>query len=426
MFAGIDGDHSGGMDPAFVSAKLTTGDPGGPLFPYIESYAALVRDQGYDPDTIRLQLRLIRRLDRWLRDKRSGCTRIGDLNESVIAQFFRRALKRRWSNPSHPATLRRLLSMLRGIGAIPSNGEAMPRNPAQRLVDEYRRHLLDQQALSEETVACYRRCVAAFLSERFGEGSIELSQLRASDITKYVQRRAIGRSQSMANILVCSLRSFFRYLRYTGQVDADLATVVPNVACWSQSGLPKHLATTEVNQVLAHCHRETGLGRRNYAILLLLARLGLRACEVARLNLEDLDWTNAQLTVHGKGRRSTRLPLPEDVGRAIAQYLDGDRPRCSCRSVFIRDHAPHAGFRRGHAISYIVRNAFEKAGVRSVRGAAHVLRHSLATTMLSNGASLDEIGKLLRHKSPSTTAIYAKVELDALRPLAMRWPGGAL
>lgn len=240
-----------------------------------------------------------------------------------------------------------------------------------------------------------------------------------------MQRKAAGHGQSMANILVCGLRSFFRYLRYAGQVDTDLAMVVPKVARWSLSGLPKHLSTEEVKRLLDHSDQKTGLERRNYAILLLLARLGLRGGEVSRLNLEDLDWRNAQITVHGKGRRWARLPLSEDVGRAIAGYLRGGRPRCSCRRVFIRNHAPHVGFQRAHAISYIVKTALAKAGLKSAHTGAHVLRHSLATTMLRNGASLDEIGQLLRHKSPSTTAIYAKVEIDALRPLAMRWPGGA-
>jgi site-specific recombinase XerD len=408
------------MVPTFVPPKSI--EPLGPLSPYIESYASLIRDQGYDPDTIRLQLRVIGRLDQWL--QRYGY-RIRSLNESLIEQFFRRALKRRWSNPSHPATLRRLLTQLRSIGAIPLGEDAKPKSPAQSVVDDYRRHLLDQQALSEETVRSYDRCVTEFLTYRFGTGPLELSQLRASDVTEYVQRKAAGHGQSMVNILVCGLRSFFRYLRYTGHVDTDLAMVVPKVARWSQSGLPKHLSAVEVKRVLDRCDQETGLGRRNYAIILLLARLGLRGGEVSRLQLEDLDWRNAQITVHGKGQRQDRLPLPEDVGRAIVRYLRSDRPRCSCRSVFIRDHAPRVGFQRAQAIAYIVKTALATAGVKSARKGSHLLRHSLATTMLRNGASLDEIGQLLRHRSPSTTAIYAKVEIDALRPLAMRWPGGA-
>jgi site-specific recombinase XerD len=180
-----------------------------------------------------------------------------------------------------------------------------------------------------------------------------------------------------------------------------------------------------VREVLCHCDRSTPLGRRNYAILLLLARLGLRAGEVVRLNLGDIDWENSRITVCGKGGQWAQLPLPADVARAIARYLHRDRPRCTCRRLFIRDYAPMEGFHRGAAIACMVKRALAKAGVVSARKGAHLLRHSLATDMLSKGASLNEIGEVLRHKSPDTTGIYAKVDLKSLRSLALPWPGGA-
>jgi integrase len=157
----------------------------------------------------------------------------------------------------------------------------------------------------------------------------------------------------------------------------------------------------------------------------LLARLGLRAGEVVRLELEDIDWENARITVCGKGGNWAQLPLPADVAKAIARYLRQDRPRCACRRVFIRDHAPIGGFHRAVAISNIVRRALARAGVVSARKGAHLLRHNLATEMLRKGASLDDIGEVLRHKSPDSTAIYAKVNLKSLRTLALPWPGGA-
>jgi len=181
-----------------------------------------------------------------------------------------------------------------------------------------------------------------------------------------------------------------------------------------------------VQRVLDCCDRRTSLGRRNYAILLLLARLGLRAGEVIRLTLNDLDWENSRITVCGKGGRSAQLPLPADVGRALARYLRQDRPQCNSRSVFIRDYAPIGGLTKAGSIAKIVFCALRKAGVASARKGAHLLRHSLATDMLRRGASLDEIGEILRHKSPDTTAIYAKVDVGALRSLALAWPGGAL
>jgi site-specific recombinase XerD len=220
------------------------------------------------------------------------------------------------------------------------------------------------------------------------------------------------------------MRLFLRYLHYKGLIDTNLSLAVPAVARWSLSTLPKHLPTAQVRRILRHCNRNTPLGRRNYAILLLLARLGLRAGEVVGLNLEDVDWENGLITVYGKGKWA-QLPLPADVARAIACYLHRDRPRCACRRLFIRDYAPVGGFNRSTSISKIVKCALEKAGVVSARKGAHLLRHSLATDMLRKGASLDEIGEVLRHRSPDTTAIYAKVDLKSLRTLALPWLGGA-
>jgi site-specific recombinase XerD len=179
-----------------------------------------------------------------------------------------------------------------------------------------------------------------------------------------------------------------------------------------------------VQRVLDGCDRQTSIGRRNYAILLLLARLGLRACEVVGLNLEDIDWKEGQIAVRGKGGKPVLMPLPVDVGEAIATYLRRDRARCSVRSVFIRDRAPLVGFQNSLAICSLVMRSLKKAGVESAHTGAHVFRHSLATNLLREGCSLDEIGELLRHQSPDTTAIYAKVDLVALRTLALPWPGG--
>ena len=232
-------------------------------------------------------------------------------------------------------------------------------------------------------------------------------------------------SPGRAQLLVTSLRSFLRYLRHQGKITADLAACVPTVARWSFASLPKSLPEGVVQKVLDHNDRKTSLGRRDYAILLLLARLGLRACEIVALNLEDIEWENVRITVRSKGGRRTQLPLPVDVGKALAQYLRYGRPSCSCRRVFIRGRAPHTGFANSIAVSTLVMRALRRAGVDSGRTGAHLFRHSLATDMIRQGASLDEIGELLRHQSPNTTAIYAKVDLPALRPLALPWPGGA-
>jgi integrase len=213
-------------------------------------------------------------------------------------------------------------------------------------------------------------------------------------------------------------------LRYQGEISVDLAGCVPPVAAWSLSTVPKFLPAGAVQQVLDRCERETPNGRRNYAILLLLARLGLRACEIVALSLNDIDWDNSRLTIRCKGGRWAQMPLPADVGEAIANYLRFGRPRCVCRNVFLRHRAPLRGFIDSTTVSSIVRRALIRSGIDSVRKGSHLFRHTLATELLRNGASLDEIAELLRHRSPNTTAVYAKVDVTALRTLALPWPGG--
>jgi site-specific recombinase XerD len=408
------------MDPKFVPSKIVERVPIGPLSRYIKPYVDLVREQGYASASVHEHVRVIFMFSQSL--QRSGCD-IRDLDEAVVERFLYHELNGQWPHVSAPATLRRLLAILRQMGATRGKPTA-PRNPAQQLSDDYYRFLLEERSLSMATAEGWLPFIDKFLFERFGAGPLKLSELRATDVSAFVQRHAHRHSPSRARRLVTALRSFFRYLRYKGLIVADLDTTVPRVARWALSSLPKHLPAVEVQQVLDCCDQTTSTGRRNYAILLLLARLGLRAGEVVGLNLEDIDWENARITIRGKGGVWAHLPLPVDVGQAIAQYLHGDRPRCSCRRVFIRDHAPLVGFGFAQAISKIVRCALIKAGVESAHKGAHLLRHSLATDMLQKGASLDEIGEVLRHKSPDTTAIYAKVDLNALRSLALPWLGG--
>jgi site-specific recombinase XerD len=289
---------------------------------------------------------------------------------------------------------------------------------------EFDRYLLQERRLSQATLVNYRPFVDRFLYEQFKNGRVNLSSLRATDVTGFVQRHARRLGTARARLLVGALRSFFRHLQHRGEISANLAACVPSVANWSFSALPKFLPAGAVQRVLRHCDRHTPLGRRNHAILLLLARLGLRACEVVALNLEDLDWEAGQITVKGKGGDSASLPLPADVGEALAAYLRNGRPRCSGRRVFIRDRAPLTGLANSIAISTIVMRALKKAGVNSPHKGAHVFRHTLATDLLRQGCTLDEIGELLRHQSPDTTAIYAKVDVAALNTLALPWPGG--
>jgi site-specific recombinase XerD len=222
-----------------------------------------------------------------------------------------------------------------------------------------------------------------------------------------------------------ALRSFLQYARYRGDITLDLAAAVPTVANWSMASIPRAIAPDHVQAVLAHCNRASAIGCRDYAILLLLARLGLRAGEIAFLELDDIDWEAATLNLRGKGGRVSRLPLPLEVGEAIAAYLRTGRPASTSRRVFLRALAPIRGFARQVTVLSVVRQAMVRAGIDPPRKGAHQFRHALACKMLRQGASLPEIGQILGHRSPQTTAIYAKVDLASLHTLALPWPGGA-
>jgi len=229
-----------------------------------------------------------------------------------------------------------------------------------------------------------------------------------------------------AQVMTTAFRSFFRFLFQKGELQADLAASVPTVANWQLSTVPKYLTPKEVERVLKACDRRTAIGRRNYAILLLLARLGLRAGEVIALQLDDLNWRAGEILVRGKGLLHDRIPLPPDVGQALASYLRRDRPACGTRRVFICTKAPRRGFAHPSTLSTIVRRALARADLRPPLKGAHLLRHSLATSMLRSGATMSEIAEILRHRARNTTEIYAKVDFQSLQSLAHPWPmGGA-
>jgi site-specific recombinase XerD len=314
--------------------------------------------------------------------------------------------------------------MLRDIGVL--KAESAPAlTSVQECVQEYRQYLVQQRGLSLASLPNYLLFVEQFLSERFAGTDVSFSNLGAVDITAFVKSHAAKLSSGRARLLVTALRAFLRYLVHRGNIKVDLAPCVLPVACWSFSQMPKFLPPGTVQQVLAQHDRKTPIGRRNYAILLLLARLGLRAGEVVTLNLEDLDWENGIIRIRRKGSRWSQLPLPADVGSAIAEYLRADRPYSSSRRVFLRHRAPIRGFAHTITVCSIVRRALIRADVHSGRTGAHVFRHTLAVDLLRNGATLGEIGDVLGHRSPNTTALYAKVDVMALRTIALPWPGGA-
>ena len=388
---------------------------------YLDAYATAVAEQGYRHDSIRQQIVVIADFSRWLMQKQID---IRHLDSMVVDRFLRLRRRQQRVRRGDPKALERLLTILRQIGVVKPHQPVVADTAQSRIVAEFRRYLLQERGLSPLTLLNYIPVIEQFLSERFHIRVPNFAMLRAPDVTRFVMRHARQLSPVRSGLMVTALRSFFRYLRHRGEIATDLAGCVPTVPNWSLSTLPRFLPSAMVERVLECCDRKTSVGRRNHAILLLLARLGVRAGEVVGLSLDDLDWSTGQITIRGKGGKSAQLPLAADVGAALAAYLRHDRPRSATRSVFLRHRAPLVGLGNSSTISSLVRRAIKHAGVESAHTGAHVLRHSLATSLLRQGGSLDEIGELPRHQSPNTTAIYAKVDVIALHTLALPWPGG--
>jgi len=407
------------MKQVFRAHRLCKQD--GPLGPYIDSYEAEMRGEGYAQQTREVQIRLVADFGCWLAKRRIQAS---EVSTELFRSYLRVRARRRRPTRNDSSALQRLLELLRRqrVVAAPVSPAA---TPAERLQSEFRLYLQQERALASSTQACYTAFVSEFVTERFGSGAVNLSQLCAADVTRFVRRRASTIHSKRVQLMTTALRSFLRFARYRGDIEKDLAACIPAVANWKQSALPRALPPEQVEQVLASIDRKTAIGRRDYAILLILARLGLRAGEIRALTLEDLDWQEGLITVRGKTGRFSQLPLPRDVGAAIADYLRHGRPTASSRCVFLRARAPLEEFQGQSGVGSMVRHALERAGIDAVGTGAHQFRHALACQMLKQGASLSEIGELLRHRSPQTTAIYAKVDLDSLASLALSWPGGA-
>jgi integrase/recombinase XerD len=264
-----------------------------------------------------------------------------------------------------------------------------------------------------------------FLKDCFADGPVTLSHLRAHDVTRFVQRQAPRLHIKRAKLMTSALRSFLKYIHYRGEVMLDLAAAVPVVANWLMPSIPRAISADQVDQLLASIDQHTAMGRRDYAILLLLARLGLRSSEVVFLELDDIDWDTATLSVRGKSGLRNEFPLSPEVGKAIAAYLRDGRPFSTSRRVFLRAKAPVRGFRSASGIGSIVRHSLKRANVKAPTCGTHQFRHGLVTEMLRQGASLDEISDALGHRHRQTTTIYTQVDLAALRTMALPWPGGA-
>lgn len=392
----------------------------GQLGPYVEGYRAWLSGLGYTPDTVRNMLKDLGRLGRWLS---SNGLVAGDLDEERIVQFV----------AAHPSRGRRrgpgvramapLLRYLRSVG-VTGKAQPQPMTPLVALVEQYRLWMVTERGLAPMTVLRYENSARRFLQEQGFRGEVfDPASLTGEDINAFLLRECARVSAGSAKGRVAELRSLLRFLYLRGLTPLRLGTAVPPVGGWRLSTLPPAaVSAADVQRLLDSCDRSTAIGVRDYAMLTVVARLGLRSIEVARLELHDVNWRAGELVVRGKGGRFDRLPLPPEVGEALVAYLSaGPNPR-GASHLFLTARAPRGPI-RADLVGDVVQRACRRAGLPEV--GPHRLRHALAGELLRRGAGLVAISQVLRHRDLATTALYAKVDFDSLRQVAQPWPGTA-
>jgi integrase/recombinase XerD len=392
----------------------------GPLEPVVAGFAAELAGQGYTLFSARGQMELAAHLSRWMAEQGLG---VSALTAEVVEAFLaaRRAAGYRAFRTAKG--LAPLVGYLREVGLLPPAPPAGPPTPVEALLDRFGEYLLAERGLRAEVVRGYRALVRPFVTAAVESGGVGPVNLTAADVTTFMVAASGRLAPKTVQHLASALRSLLRFWLLDGIVTVSLVEAVPKVA-HRPAHLPRSLEPVKVAAIIASCDTGTRNGLRDRAILLLLSRLGLRAGEVARLGLDDIDWRAGLITVPGKGNRTDALPLPSDVGRAIVDYLRSGRPAgVADRSVFVRVLAPHRRLTSG-GVTQVVAAAGLRAGL-SETVYAHRLRHSAATMMLAAGAPLAEIGQVLRHRRALTTAGYARVDVEALRTLARPWPGAS-
>jgi len=395
----------------------------GQLNSQVESFIVHLRAAGYAERTVYKKRLVMASFARWTTRKRLG---LADLNESHGATFAKRSPRRSKARVVFElAVLRLFFGYLRLATGTPIPVVAIESSPVDDLHRRYVDYLRNQRGLAENSIRVYSPYIHDFLTEvEARSGTVSLSGLNATTVQDFLMDRIQDRSSEYMRLLATALRSFLRFLYFCEETEIDLSASIPTVRKWRQATVPAFLSPDEVELVLSTVDRRTPRGCRDYAVLLLLARLGLRAGEIVVLELGDIDWRTGEIAIHGKARVQDRLPLVSDVGEALTLYLSNDRGHSSSRRVFLRLYAPCVGLAGPAAIGHIVRGAFARAGLhRTGRGAAHLFRHSLATRMIRHGASIAEISEVLRHRCKNTTEIYTKVAFEALRGVARPWPG---
>jgi integrase/recombinase XerD len=388
----------------------------GPLAGFKEAYEEELKVRGYTPRSAVGSLRQVGRLSCWLESNRLT---VGELSRDRVEEFlaFQRGTGRSRSQWSRRGLVC-LLDVLRAEGILPTEQPLAPCSPTETLLSSFERYLLAERGLAAGTVYGYVGHVRRFLDGL--PAGRELAEVTGAEVTGAVLRESSVGAVSTTQNFVAAVRSFLRFCFVEGLVALDLAPAALAVTGRRRSSLPRGISQQDAAALLASCDRRSALGRRDYAMILMLLRLGLRRGEVASLKLDDIDWRAGELLVHGKGAREDRLPLPADVGEAIAGYLQRGRPKRVHREVFLRARAPFEPIASG-TVSSTVRRACRRAGIAEV--GAHRLRHTVACEMVAAGVPLPEIAQVLRHHSLQSTAVYARVDVEQLRRLAAPWPG---
>jgi site-specific recombinase XerD len=390
----------------------------GPLEPFVAGFAAELSAQGFKPVPVVQQLALVADLDGWLV---AEDVELAGFSSEVAERFCGARRARGCTSHVTVRALAPLLGYLRGLGVAPAASPPVPAGPVEELLSRFRRYLEHERGLVPAAARGYVDKVRPFVARFDGPDGLELERVDVVEVRAFVLDVCPRLGRRSAELTVVALRSLLRFLHLDGELERSLAGAVPSVASCRLSVLPKRLEPGHVQALLGSCDTSTPTGVRDLAILTVLARLGLRAGEVARLSLGDIDWRAGELIVCGKGERSERLPLPDDVGGAIVAYLRDGRPwSAQGRTVFVRVIAPHGALTTG-GITQVVVKAARRAGLGQIH--AHRLRHTAASEMLRAGATLAEVGQVLRHRRAATTAIYAKVDREALRSIARPWPG---
>lgn len=392
----------------------------GPLAPYAAGLGAELERQGYAPASVRSRLSQLNQLSLWLDAEGLAPSGLTDEQVERFVATRRRAGLVSWISP---VNLDLPLEYLRCLGVAPARASAPApaTDPLDGLLESYGCYLVTERGVVASTIRTYLRVARSFCLELRGRGR-ELQELRAADVSEFIVATCRGSSPARAKKTVTALASLLRYLYVAGVTTGSFAFALPKVAGHRPEPPKRAIADADVARLLSSCDRRRNVGRRDYAILTLLARLGLRAGEVTKLTLDDIDWHHGEVVIRGKADRQERLPIPVDVGEALSAYLRRSRPQVpGCRTVFVRSRAPF-GPLASSSIGAVVARVGRRAGLGQL--GAHRLRHHAATATLGGGAPLAEVAQLLRQRTLLVTASYARAEPAALRELARPWPGG--